>query len=449
MSNKRITDLTELTTPTTDDVFPVVDIATNTTTKVQLANLPVQTAVTTALATKQDTLVSGTNIKTVNSTSLVGSGNVAVQPTLVSGTNIKTLNSVSLLGAGDIVLTATPSGVSGAIQFSNGSAFASDAANIFWDNTNKRLGVGTNTPTATGHFKGSGSTSATTSLLVQNSAGFSAITVTDDLKVNINSLVFGGNNGYIGINNSPSIDTALRNIRTDAGTSPLSISTGEVGVGDTTTYASAIFAIGSTTRGFLPPRMTTTQRDAIVTPATGLSVYNTTLGTMDTYDGATWQRIGKQTLIKGAGTTSATTALLVQNSGGTNLLTVRDDGVSTFNGNTTVTGTLTVTQDVGLSNTVIFWASGYQIRNTANGFVFTGAGGAATGALGLGMTSGTGINASCILQADSTTKGFLPPRMTTTQRDAITSPASGLMIYNTTTAKLNVFTTAWETITSL
>ena len=66
MSNKRITDLTELTTPTTDDVFPVVDIATNTTTKVQLGNLPVPSSVTTALATKQNTLVSGTNIKTVN-----------------------------------------------------------------------------------------------------------------------------------------------------------------------------------------------------------------------------------------------------------------------------------------------------------------------------------------------------------------------------------------------
>jgi hypothetical protein len=87
MSNKRITDLTELTTPTTDDVFPVVDIATNTTTKVQLANLPVQTAVTTALATKQATLVSGTNIKTVNSNSLLGAGDVAVEPTITATTS--------------------------------------------------------------------------------------------------------------------------------------------------------------------------------------------------------------------------------------------------------------------------------------------------------------------------------------------------------------------------
>ena len=51
---------------------------------------------------KQDTLVSGTNIKTVNSASLLGSGDVAVQATLVSGTNIKTINSTSLLGSGNI-----------------------------------------------------------------------------------------------------------------------------------------------------------------------------------------------------------------------------------------------------------------------------------------------------------------------------------------------------------
>jgi hypothetical protein len=51
---------------------------------------------------KQSTLVSGTNIKTVNSNSLLGSGDVAVQETLVSGTNIKTINSTSLLGSGNI-----------------------------------------------------------------------------------------------------------------------------------------------------------------------------------------------------------------------------------------------------------------------------------------------------------------------------------------------------------
>ena len=59
------------------------------------------------IAWKQATLVSGTNIKTVNSTSLLGSWNVAVQPTLVSWTNIKTVNSTSLLWSGDIAVQPT------------------------------------------------------------------------------------------------------------------------------------------------------------------------------------------------------------------------------------------------------------------------------------------------------------------------------------------------------
>jgi hypothetical protein len=47
-------------------------------------------------------------------------------------------------------------------------------------------------------------------------------------------------------------------------------------------------------------------------------------------------------------------------------------------------------------------------------------------------------NAAARLDVTSTTSGFLPPRMTTTQRDAIGSPPNGLMLYNTTTDKLQV-----------
>lgn len=73
------------------------------------ANKPVSTATQTALNAKQATLVSGTSIKTVNSTSLLGSGDVAVQPTLVSGTNIKTIGGVSILGSGDMTVGGIPS----------------------------------------------------------------------------------------------------------------------------------------------------------------------------------------------------------------------------------------------------------------------------------------------------------------------------------------------------
>jgi hypothetical protein len=77
-----------------------------------------------------------------------------------------------------------------------------------------------------------------------------------------------------------------------------------------------------------------------------------------------------------------------------------------------------------------------------------------TNALTIDSTLGVGIgtttpNAKAILDLTSTTRGFLPPRMTTAQRDAITSVPAGLMVYNTTTNKLNFHNgTAWESVTS-
>lgn len=62
---------------------------------------------------------------------------------------------------------------------------------------------------------------------------------------------------------------------------------------------------------------------------------------------------------------------------------------------------------------------------------------------------GTNPDNSAKLDVSSTTMGFLPPRMTTTQRDAISTPATGLMVYNTTTNKLNFYNgTTWEEVTS-
>lgn len=110
---------------------------------------------------------------------------------------------------------------------------------------------------------------------------------------------------------------------------------------------------------------------------------------------------------------------------------LNDDGtISSFtNTNIVIAGT----QVASLTNNQVLWASGGVISQNGN-FVFTGS------ALGVG---GTPV-ASAILQADSTVAGFLPPRMTTVQRDAIGSPAAGLVLYNTTSNKLTVRTnTSW------
>ena len=68
------------------------------------------------------------------------------------------------------------------------------------------------------------------------------------------------------------------------------------------------------------------------------------------------------------------------------------------------------------------------------------------GNVGINIAS---VNPSCLLQLHSTAKGFRPPAMTTSQRNAISNPIAGLMIYNTITNKLNFYNgSQWEAVTS-
>jgi hypothetical protein len=69
-----------------------------------------------------------------------------------------------------------------------------------------------------------------------------------------------------------------------------------------------------------------------------------------------------------------------------------------------------------------------------------------SGNVGVGATA----NASAILDAQSTTKGVRFPNMTTLQKNAIGTPAAGLVVFDTTLSKLCVYSgVAWQTITSV
>lgn len=76
-----------------------------------------------------------------------------------------------------------------------------------------------------------------------------------------------------------------------------------LGVGVATPEASSLLDVTSTTKGFLPPRMTEVQRDAIGSPATGLVVYNTNTNALDMYNGGSWAPVGG-----GAGSSNRTAA---------------------------------------------------------------------------------------------------------------------------------------------
>ena len=68
---------------------------------------------------------------------------------------------------------------------------------------------------------------------------------------------------------------------------------------------------------------------------------------------------------------------------------------------------------------------------------------------GASVIGATSIVATAQLQVDSTTKGFLPPRMTSSQRTSITTPATGLIVYQTDSVEgLYINTsTGWRTLT--
>ncbi|MCW3110028.1 MAG: hypothetical protein JWQ09_4534, partial [Segetibacter sp.] len=107
---------------------------------------------------------------------------------------------------------------------------------------------------------------------------------------------------------------------------------GSVGVGTLAPAATAILDIASTTKGVLLPRMTTAQRNAIVSPATGLLIYQTDGTPGFYYYRAGWQLLST-TISPGANTTlsnlAAPTAVNVDLLPATNAS--NDLGSSSFN----------------------------------------------------------------------------------------------------------------------
>lgn len=224
------------------------------------------------------------------------------------------------------ITPTSPAGSSGQIQFNNSGSFGADS-NLFWDNANSNLTLGNSGTTLSARIgvKGSGSTSATTSFLVQNSSGTEAIKITDDGKVSINSINLGyslnvGGNGirtnnltatsncyfsaynYIGPSNwgfafadATAIYFGYQNtgIALRAG-STIQIYTTAAGTqiasNATNANARAQLDVVSTSKGFLPPRMTTAQRDAVswITDDAGMVIYNTTTNKHQGWNGTTW-----------------------------------------------------------------------------------------------------------------------------------------------------------------
>lgn len=173
------------------------------------------------------------------------------------------------------------------------------------------------TPTAMAHVKGSGSTSATSSLLVQNSGGTQLFKAFDDGVIEAGGATANQfkvmNTEGLAISRDASLDANIR-IREFSGSGPVFKMNGNstptfkmidssnfqcilshanwTGIGKgTTENTSAALQTDSTSRGWLPPRMTDAQVRAIATPAVGLTMYNTDLDCPVFYSSAGWRKI--------------------------------------------------------------------------------------------------------------------------------------------------------------
>lgn len=273
--------------------------------------------------------------------------------------------------------TAISSGTAGRILFEGAGNVLQESSSLFWDNTNARLGIGTSTPANPLHLLSS-----------TNSAYFAKIQNTSSGALASTGYEMQSNTAYGSIFATPSTYAPY----------------GVLGPSQIGFYTSNTFAIA-----------------------------------VDS--GSADFRIG-------VGTASSERMRIVGSSGNVLIGTTTDAGYKLdVNGTARVQGVFSalntynegirLRNDTGAYPAIEFWQSVLRAsitRETNSGLTFAAPSFAmhtSTGGTLVGGTSRFDIGASAQLQVDSTTKGFLPPRMTQTQRNAIASPAIGLEIYQT------------------
>lgn len=394
-----------------------------------------------------------------------------------------------------------PSLTSGSVLFSNGTTIAQDNTNLFWDDTNNRLGIGTASPSAIIHSVGSVTAataiargnylqptlvaSANNDVLVgldiQPTFTTGAFTGVQSVALRLpnggritNATTNGGYNVYIA--NS---ETTL-NSPSSTGTIGFQLNYGFVGrfMGTTGNFilqnggtftdagyrldvngsvrtTGSISAASAIARGtYLNQTLVATANNDVLV---GLEINPTFTNGAFTGVKNNWiNLIGNasinftnQLYLK-----RGDVDVLFASSAETQLKTISSTApLKFFVGSTSQFGQFfATTGNFTLQNGGTFTDAGFRldVQGTSR---FTGAATfnnnmAIGGTLAVG-TFTTAV-ASAQLEVVSTTKGFLPPRMTTTQKNAIASPAAGLVVYDTTLNKLCVRTaSSWETITSI
>jgi hypothetical protein len=319
------------------------------------------------------------------------------------------------------LLTPTPL-TSGSVLFSNGTTIAQDNANLFWDDTNNRLGIGTSTANA--DLTITKSSTGTVQAYIKNSSnGINAdsrFVVVNDINteggffLGSSTRVFDGNTVLVYANQTLRFMT--NNTVASGGTSPI------------------IFQAGGNN---------TSQEAMRITGGKTVLIGTTTDN-------------GGKLQVKAPGALSTDIAIKVRNSADTTDL-------FTANGLGQIRSLYAATPGVA-----VVTAKFLTFATNPYGLVFRGDGlgvhsiqnqreandaevyDLSLQPFGAGVLIGTATSIpSSALAVQSTTRGFLPPRMTTTQKNAIATPVTGLIVYDTDLLSLFQYNgTAWVAVGS-
>ena len=310
--------------------------------------------------------------------------------------------------------------ITNSLSFSNGLAAKSTMG------TDGQLGLGLNSANSISaklQVRGVGSTSATTSLLIQNNALTSLLTIKDD-----GAATFSAQTGTTtsGTNNFVTLDHSIASSGAgNANFRPLNIAYTINNVGEQSGNTTGILLKATETAlGGMVHNLIDLQAGS--SPTSKFRVTSTAASVSFTSNGMS---IG-----------NAVSAVEF-NIPSKLYITSPSNGVATIsNGNISDFFRL---QLGGTSS------SFPALAKSSTSVIVTLADATAGASLGVGMASATGVVASAVLQADSTTKGFLPPRMSSSNRDAI-SPIDGLEIYNNSINAKQVYSTGvtneWKTV---
>jgi nitrogen fixation protein len=298
---------------------------------------------------------------------------------------------VTIASTGNVLInTTTDAGfrldVNGTARVQGNTTFGTIATGtgMFWDNTNNRLGIGTGSPSYILHVRRD--TLLATELCIEN------------LSTGVNSssnFRFITNAGFTSIGMNGSNDTGIGSNRiymySGTGASGIALRASQ------STQDIRMYTGGDTASNLR------------------MAIFSTgNIGINTTTDAGFRLDVNGTARVKGLGNSSATSSLVCDNSDGVRYLDIKNDG------NIFVKTTRSLKHEV--SNGVFYFDLGNIIvRN-----------GDSTSASTMSIGKASTADASSILDLVSTTRGFLPPRMTTTQRNAIASPAAGLIVYDTT-----------------